>query len=75
MKTVLPRILLALAALGAWAAYESTQKSNAIQTPHTETVERITDSEALLNARIKADNDTQQVRHLSQATVKLDRNH
>ena len=54
MKTVFPRILLALAALGAWAAYESTQKSNTIQTPQVETAERWTDSEAMLNAHINA---------------------
>lgn len=74
MKTVLPRILLALAALGAWVAYESTQKGNTIQTPQIETAERLTDSEAMLNAHIKAENDTQQVRHLSQARVKISRN-
>ncbi|WP_290090492.1 hypothetical protein, partial [Paramuribaculum intestinale] len=75
MKTVFPRILLALAALGAWAAYESTQKSNTIQTPQVETAERWTDSEAMLNAHINAENDTQQVRHLSQARVRIGRNH
>ena len=69
MKGILPRILLALAALGAWAAYESTQQDSAAEIPTAENIEILSESEGPLKTHIIAEHDST-TRQLSQASLK-----